>query len=268
MDISLLTGQRTNAWSATMINLEARKLINTANMVAASHLQDGLTRIKFMEDINSFISQQFSLARKAKSDEEGISYLKNLRTENENLLEQDRLLRTRAAQLYAKVEFIRENNKIVGYVISAVNVVLAGLQVVGGFAIAASGTPIGVMAGVILIADGFNTVSREFDQQIRNKPESEGIIANGAMTTAEFMGFRRDSGLAAFKSVSLAANAYGIFGLLKRPETWRLFRYLPTDFYRKVETMNRPLLTMKIVGYGLTAKVVFDLMTSKTDSAQ
>ena len=56
MDISLLTGQRTNAWSATMINLEARKLINTANMVAASHLQDGLTRIKFMEDINSFIS--------------------------------------------------------------------------------------------------------------------------------------------------------------------------------------------------------------------
>ena len=178
------------------------------------------------------------------------------------------MLRTRAAQLYAKVEFIRENNKIVGYVISAVNVVLAGLQVVGGFAIAASGTPIGVMAGVILIADGFNTVSREFDQQIRNKPESEGIIANGAMTTAEFMGFRRDSGLAAFKSVSLAANAYGIFGLLKRPGTWRLFRYLPTDFYRKVETMNRPLLTMKIVGYGLTAKVVFDLMTSKTDSAQ
>ncbi|CAI0936016.1 DUF4225 domain-containing protein [Serratia ficaria] len=267
MDISLLTGQRTNAWSATMINLEARKLINTANMVASHHLQDGLTKIKFMEDIKSFISRQFSLARQAKSDEEGVSYLKNLRAENESLLEQDRLLKTRAAQLYAKVEFIKENNKIVGYVITAVNVVLAGLEVMGGFAIAATGTPIGAMAGVILIADGFNTLSREFEQQVRDKPASEGIIANGAMATAEFMGFSRDSGLGAFKAVSLAANAYSIFGLLKRPGTWRLFHYIPTDFYRKVETMNRPMLTMKIVGYGLKAKVVFDLMTTKTDSA-
>ncbi|WP_447870057.1 hypothetical protein [Serratia fonticola] len=80
MDISLLTGQRTNAWSATMINLEARKLINTANIVASHHLQDGLTKIKFMEDIKAFISQQFSLARKAKSDEEGVSYLKSKRS--------------------------------------------------------------------------------------------------------------------------------------------------------------------------------------------
>ncbi|WP_413715426.1 DUF4225 domain-containing protein [Serratia ureilytica] len=266
MDISLLTGQRATAWSATMINLEARKLISTANMVAANHLQNGLTRIQFMEDIKSFITQQFSFARKSKTDEEGISYLKNLRAENESLLEQDRLLKTKAAQLYAKVEFIRENNEIVGYAITAVNVVLAGLEVVGGFAIAATGTPIGAMAGVILIADGFNTISREFEQQVQNKPDSEGILANGVMATAEFMGFSRDSGLGAFKAVTLTANVYSIFGLLRRPGTWRLFHYLPTDFYRKVETMNRPMLTMKIVGYGLKAKVVFDLMTTRTDS--
>ena len=101
-----------------------------------------------------------------------------------------------------------------GYVITAVNVVLAGLEVVGGFAIAATGTPIGIIA-----------------------------------------------------EVTLAANAYNIFGLLRRPGTWRLFHYLPTDFYRKVETMKRPMLTMKIVGYGLKAKVVFDLMTSRTEPA-
>lgn len=267
MDISLVTGQRTSTWSTAMINLEARKLINTANTVASHHLQDGLTKIKFMEDIKSFISQQFYLARQAKSDEEGISYLKNLRAENENLLEQDRLLRTKAAHLYAKVEFIKEDNKIVGYAITAVNVVLAGLEVVGGFAIAATGTPIGIIAGVILITDGFNTISREFEQKVQNKSDSEGMIANGAMATAEFMGFSRDSGLGVFKAVTLAANAYSIFGLLRRPGTWRLFHYLPTDFYRKVETMKRPMLTMKIVGYGLKAKVVFDLMTSRTEPA-
>ncbi|EFE96594.1 hypothetical protein HMPREF0758_2023 [Serratia odorifera DSM 4582] len=141
------------------------------------------------------------------------------------------------------------------------NVVFAGLEVFGGFALATAGTPIGIMAGVILITDGFNTISREFDHQIRNKPESAGLLANGTMMTAEFMGFSRDSGLGVFKAVSLTANAYSIFGLLRRPGTWRLFRYLPTDFYRKVDTMSRPKLTMKIVGYGLQAKVVFDLLT-------
>ena len=49
----------------------------------------------------------------------GISCLKNLRAENENLLEQDRLLRTKAAQLYAKVELIKEDNKTVGYGLKA-----------------------------------------------------------------------------------------------------------------------------------------------------
>lgn len=61
MDISLLTGQRTNAWSATMINLEARKLINTANIVASHHLQDGLTKIKFMEILRPSSHSNFLL---------------------------------------------------------------------------------------------------------------------------------------------------------------------------------------------------------------
>ncbi|WP_206618325.1 hypothetical protein, partial [Enterobacter cloacae] len=32
-------------------------------------------------------------------------------------------------------------------------------------------------------------------------------------------------------------------------------------FHRKVSTLSRPKLTMKIVGYGVKAKVIFDLMT-------
>ncbi|HFD0318182.1 DUF4225 domain-containing protein [Serratia marcescens] len=123
------------------------------------------------------------------------------------------------------------------------------------------------MAGGVLIADGFNTLSRQFDQQVQSKPGSERILANGVMATVEFMGFSQDSGLGAFKAVTLTANAYSIFGLLRRSGTWRLFHYLPTDFYRKVETMNRPMLTMKIVGCGLKEKVAFDLMTTTTDSA-
>ena len=117
MDIMLFNRGWNRTWSDTMVNLEARKLIETANRLSAFHLHDGLTRIKFVEEIKQVVEKEFAAARRAKTDEECVACIKNLRAETNNLEEQGRLLITRVAQLYAKIEFVRENNKIVGYVI-------------------------------------------------------------------------------------------------------------------------------------------------------
>ncbi|WP_420258212.1 DUF4225 domain-containing protein, partial [Enterobacter intestinihominis] len=114
---------------------------------------------------------------------------------------------------------------------------------------------------------GQNSISKEVARYATNNTTSEGLVANAAMSTAEFMGFSRENGLGVYKSISLAANAYTIFGLLRRPGTWRLFRYLPADYYRKVSTLSRPQLTMKIAGYGVKAKIIFDLL-SVSDPSQ
>lgn len=259
--LDMMRSGRNKAWAETMVNLEARKLINTANALSSLHLKDGLTRIGFIQEIKSFIEAQFADARRAKTDEECMKYVRNLRAETENLQEQSRLLRTEAAKIYAKVEFIRENNKIVGYIISAVNVVVSGIEIAVGTTLISSMTPLGVLAGAVLVSDGVNGISKEVARYATDNKKSEGFIADAAMSTAEFMGFSRNNGLGVYKSISLAANAYSIFGLLRRPGTWRLFHYLPTDYYRKVSTMSNPKLTMKIVGYGVKAKVAFDLMT-------
>lgn len=271
MDAALLnmmsSGGRNKAWAETMVNLEARKLINTANTLSSYHLRDGLTRINFVQEIKQVVEQQFAAARQAKTDEECMVCVQKLRAETVNLQEQDRMLRTKAAKIYAKVEFVRENIKIVGYVISAVNVVLSGAEIALGTTLLASANPLGMLAGAVLVTDGFNGLSKEFSHQVLHDATSEGFAANAAMATAEFMGFSPNSGLGAYKSVSLIANAYSIFGLIKKPEAWRLFRYIPIDYYRKVSTLSRPKLTMKIVGYGVKAKVIFDLMTI-TDRSQ
>ena len=264
MDAALLDmmhSGRNKYWAETMVNLEARKLINTANTLSAFHLSDSLTRMKFVQEIKEFIELQFATARSAKSDEECMACIKNLRTETENLEEQGRMLRTKAAKLYAKVEFVRENNKIVGYVISVVNVVLSGAEIALGTTLLASANPLGLLAGAILVVDGFNGLSKEFSHQVLHDSTSEGFAANAAMATAEFMGFSSKSGLGVYKSISLVANAYSIFGLIRKLGSWRLFRYIPVDYYRKVSTLSRPKLTMKIVGYGVKAKVIFDLVT-------
>jgi len=259
--LDMMRSGRSKNWSETMINLEARKLINTANYVSAVHLSNGMTQLKFVQEIRDLVEQQFAAARRAKSDEECMTCIKNLRAETESLQEQDKMLRMKTAKLYAKVEFVKENNKIVGYVISAVNVVMSGAELALGTTLIASANPIGMLAGAVLVTDGFNGLSKEFSNQILHNPTSEGFAGNAAMATAGFMGFSPDSGLGVYKSITLIASSYSIFGLIKKPGSWKLFRYVPVDFYRKVTTLSGPQLTMKIVGYGIKAKVIFDLMT-------
>lgn len=266
MDIVLLDMMRSGRnknWAETMINLEARKLIDTANLVSAFHLRDNLTRMKFVQEIKDLVEQQFAIARRAQSDEECIACIKVLRDETENLKEQERMLRTKAAKLYAKVEFVRENNKIVGYVISAVHIVISGFAVAAGVIMMSTMTPIGVVAGAILVADGANGITKEIiNFNSEHQDYSEGVIADKVTDIAQFIGFKAESGLAFYNAVTLSTSVYSIIGLAKRPGAWRLFRWLPRDYYRRVETMSRPKLTMKIVGYGVKAKVIFDLLST------
>ncbi|AXF75060.1 DUF4225 domain-containing protein [Erwinia tracheiphila] len=263
MYLAVPTGQKTIAWSEMALDREARKLVNIANTVSASHLKDGLTRIKFVEEIRDLITQQLTAVRKVKSIDAYTQATQTLQAETANLLEQDRLIRTKAVQLYARVEFVKENNEIVGYVISAVSVVLAGVSLAVGATMIATMTPLGVVAGAILVTDGFNSLSKEFSHRILNDTSSEGFAADAAISAAEFMGFSRNKGLAAYEVASLAASVYSIFGLMRKPGAWRLFHYLPEDYFRKVSAMSRPKLTMKIMGYGLKAKVVFDLLSTE-----
>lgn len=253
---------QTRVWAETMINLEARKVVNIANIVGATHLGDGLTRIKFIEEIKSLIMNEFHQARRAKTDEECIAYMQRLKSESASLLEQSRQLKMGYAKLYAQIKYVKDDNRIVGYVISGVKVVLAGMQGALGLMLTGTATPIGVLAGAVLIVDSANTISREIGRQFLEEPETQGMFGDGAMQFAEFMGFERSTGLGVYNGVALAANIYSVYGLLNKPGTWRLFNYLSTDFYRKVDTMSRSKLTMKIIGWGVSAKVVFELLTN------
>ncbi len=269
MDIALLNRGQNRTWSNTMVNLEARKLVETANRLSAFYLHDGLTRIKFVEEIKQVVEREFATARRARTDEECMACIKNLRAEKDNLQEQERLLRTKSAQLYAKVEFVKENNKVVGYMISTVNIVISGVVLFGGFTMLSTMGPIGMLAGAVLIADGMNGLTKEmlnFDQPAGHKP-SQGIIADSAMHTAQFMGFNPGTGLAFYNGVTLGASVYSIVGLARKTGAWRLFRWLSYDYYREVSTMSTPKLTMKIVGYGLKAKVIFDLLTTENGAS-
>ncbi|HCI8579255.1 hypothetical protein JW310_02005 [Enterobacter cloacae subsp. cloacae] len=58
MDSALLNRDWNRTWSDTMVNLEARKLVETANRLPAFYLHDGLTRIKFDEEIKQVAEKE------------------------------------------------------------------------------------------------------------------------------------------------------------------------------------------------------------------
>jgi hypothetical protein len=63
MDVALLDMMRSGRsknWAETMINLEARKLINTTNHVSSVHLSNGMTQVKFVQEI--WLSSSLRLA--------------------------------------------------------------------------------------------------------------------------------------------------------------------------------------------------------------
>lgn len=182
MDTLLLPGQNPRAWAETMINLEARKLVNTANTVVAMHLHDGFIRIQFVDEIRAFIMAQFEAVRRAKTDDDCMACLRALQAENISLLEQSRSLKTGYAKLYAEVKVVRDENKIVGYIISAVDV---------------------VVAGAVIVVNGFNTISRKAAHSLLGDKQTEGIFADGSMEIAEFLGFSRQQGLGTYKAVTL-----------------------------------------------------------------
>lgn len=95
---------------------------------------------------------QLEAARPAETDDDCIACLRALRAENTSQLEQYRSLKTGYAKLYAEVKVVRDENKIVGYIISAVDV---------------------VVAGAVIVVNAFNTISREAAHNLLGDKQTE-----------------------------------------------------------------------------------------------
>ncbi|TFB30405.1 DUF4225 domain-containing protein [Lelliottia nimipressuralis] len=167
MDI-YLNQKRSINYYAAMAQIEANSLWNVATQVASAHFKDGLTRIRFLDEIKGFINAQRNGIRQASNDDVCKECIANLKAECDNLKIQDRMLRTGEAYLAAAVKFYEENGKIVGYAISVVGIVLGAIQIVGGATMAvgsaSTGNVLGVIAGATLIFHGTSNLMENIDK--------------------------------------------------------------------------------------------------------
>ncbi|AIR85246.1 DUF4225 domain-containing protein [Pantoea rwandensis] len=235
----------------TMGNLQANQLVSLANNLSLIHLKDGMLRMRFHDEVRDFANLQLTTIRSSTSDEQCQECIQNLKQESHNLTLQDRMLRSGQATISASVKFYHDNEKIIGYVIDAIGVVLGTLQIVAGVGIVAgslaTGNVVGMLAGSALVANGAGSTIESIDK-LRGIPNPSNPVKEAYEDTAEFFGFDSRLGLLAYQVVDLTTSYYGIFKLTLKPESWRLFKFLPTDYYRKVQVMSKPALALKGAG--------------------
>lgn len=221
MDIYLNQNRFMNYYLA-MAQIDAQSLWNVASQVAGAPFKDGLTRIRFLDEIKGFISNQLNGIKQAKDDEVCKECINNLKTERNNLQIQDRMLRTGEAYLTAAVKLYEENGKIVGYVIGVVGIVVGAIQVVGGATMAVSsagtGNVLGVIAGATLIFHGASNIVENVDK-LRGVANPRNPAQDAYMGAAEFLGFERKTGMLAYQGVNLVTSVYGIFRPILKPES-------------------------------------------------
>ncbi|MCL2898721.1 DUF4225 domain-containing protein [Brenneria tiliae] len=250
MDIYLgNNGNRFSNYFLSMANLEVQNLLSTVYAVSAFNIKDGLTRVRFHNDVKNFAMAQLDAIRIASSESHCRECLNNLRQETNSLKAQDRMLRTGEATLHASVAFLKRGD-VQGYIINGIGVVLGGLQVVAGLGViavsVASGNPVGVIFGGMLTLHGANSVQEAGENLIYKTNDSTGLLKQGYVKTAEFLGFDARVGNIAYSSADLALSAYGMIKLTLKPEAWRLFHYVNADYVRGIQKMSRIELGIEI----------------------
>ncbi len=245
----------------TMAHAQANQLLSTTNHLSLIHLSDGYNRIQFQDEVKIFVNAQMDTIRSGATDEECQQCIQNLKEEHRNLMRQDQLLRTGQAALHASLKFVQQGD-FWGYVINGVGVVLSGLQVVAGFGVmaasAATGNIIGVGFGAMLTLHGVNGVQEGVMNVITGKNDAQGFLKDGYIGAARFLGFDQKTGEIAYSSMDLALSAYGMFRLIRKPETFRLFYYINSDFVRGVRDMSRFELGVEIYNDSLALKSIYD----------
>ncbi|WP_128603182.1 DUF4225 domain-containing protein, partial [Pantoea wallisii] len=155
-----------------------------------------------------------------------------------------------------------KNEKVWGYIINGVGVVLGGFQMVAGFGVTAAsfatGNIIGVGFGAMLTLHGVNGVQEGFQNIINGTNNSQGFLKQSYIAGAEFLGFDQKTGELAYTSMDLLLSVYGMARLIVKPQTYRLFHYLNTDYVRGIKNMTRFDLGVEIYNDSMSIKSIYN----------
>lgn len=198
--------------------------------------------------------------RDAEDDSVCKEAISNINEESLSLEKRGSMLSLEQAKVFLTIRMER-HQKETGYTIEAIGVIVGGVQVVSGLGIAAKATTfLGKLIGAHITLNGVDALTENAAKLLFGDREYVGFMKKGYMGVADFLGFDKKIGLIGYHSVDMATSLYGVFKLTLKPDARRLFKYIPEDYYRQINTISRTALTLKFIGAGNKIRIISGIM--------
>ena len=127
-------------------------------------------------------------------------------------------------------------------------------QVVGGAAMCTTGA--GCIAGSVIMAHGANNIYEGVTSE-------DGLLRRGYQKLGEFVAGDSKTGDFAYGALDIGMSIHGATKLVLKPDSWRLFRNIPSDYTRAYRTMGARSLMLETSVDGVTAEDTYKRVTGK-----
>ncbi|MDK1703563.1 DUF4225 domain-containing protein [Serratia rubidaea] len=233
MDNSLRHNQRLNAYTQIMARQQGRSLLELAERISRNHLKDPTTVASFRHELFCFVEDRLQKCQKP-GPAANIA-IQEIKQEYLALVEQDRQLLAHTITPYAVLKKNSYADKTATYVLYGVGILSGISQVILGLGL--DWTGVGVVPGTLLMVNGINNIYENGYALLLGKT----TVGPGRMlyrSATSIAGFDNRAADIIYGGIDLTLSVYGVTKLALKPEAWRLFRYINTDYIRRWRQMG------------------------------
>ena len=216
-----------------MVSAAAAKLGSQASTLGVRHIRNGTLRLQFNREVAYYAKGIVDeVSRGNKTPEQG---LKALNDEQNSLLSQSLEVAQRG-----------------------IGAIAGAFQFAAGAGICyASVGTLCLLAGAPLMAHGANNVYENGRNLWEGRSDTQGPLRKGYQKLASLMGGSAFEGDIAYGTLELGLSAYGVGRLVLKPDAWRLFRYVRTDYVRGYENASKTALSFEVLSNGVTIESMY-----------
>lgn len=205
-----------------MVSAAAAKLGSQASTLGVRHIKDGTLRLQFNREVAYYAKSIVNdVSQGIKSPEQG---LKELKDEQNSLLSQSWEIAQKGA----------------GTIAGAMQIITGA-----GICYASAGT-LCLVAGLPLMVHGANNVYENGRNLLSDRTDTEGPVRKGYQAAAKAVGYAEREGNLAYGATDLGLSAYAFGRYILKPDAWRLFRYIRTDYVRSYRDMGAGAMGFEI----------------------
>ncbi|MGW8466963.1 DUF4225 domain-containing protein [Pseudomonas sp. CLCA07] len=196
------------------VSTAAANLTQQACTLGARYINDGTLRLQFNREVSYYARGIVNdVAQGRKSADQG---LKEIKSEQGSLLSQAWEIAKKGA-----------------------GVIAGGVQILTGAGICyGSAGTLCLIGGVPMMAHGANNIYENGRNLLESRDDTEGPTRKAYQAIANWAGKSDREGNIAYGTADIATSIYGAFRLTLKPDAWRLFRYVRTDYVRAYKNMG------------------------------